>query len=243
MSNHKSEQKTYSTRFRDACFANPNRSPGKIGLGFICYKYTNRDGEFVSLSNTQIASELGCCERTARRLKQGLINDQLIEVVKPGVNGHTKSILKLCVPDHATPDNFTGVNPTGVSMTGAPRTNVTGHPGKSDHLSLEDSESLCRVANPKHRKKVKSANKSNGSNKELPEDWRPDEKTRAWAMNGNIGATPKQLEAEIVRFRNHYRAKGETFKRPDLTFRNWMERGKTNDWIETSTSKPKGAQP
>lgn len=56
----------------------------------------------------------------------------------------------------------------------------------------------------------------------VPDDWVPNETTRKWARNGEIGATDKQIDFCVEAFKDFHISKGNTFVNFERAFQTWM---------------------
>ena len=61
---------------------------------------------------------------------------------------------------------------------------------------------------------------------QLPDIWRVEPPLRAWAKNGKIGATDKQIDEQSEKFKLHHTAKGSTMKNWNSAFQTWMHNAK-----------------
>lgn len=61
---------------------------------------------------------------------------------------------------------------------------------------------------------------------QVAEDWRPADRTVAWARNGTIGASDAQIQEQVEAFRDHHISKGTVFKDHDRAFQTWMRNAK-----------------
>jgi hypothetical protein len=59
---------------------------------------------------------------------------------------------------------------------------------------------------------------------ELPEDWKPSDEDRSWAVQARPDLTPAQLETETERFRNHAKANNRTAFAWGPNWRNWVSK-------------------
>ena len=98
--------------------------------------------------------------------------------------------------------------------------------GKPKTLVIFDGDVFERDIAPLLTKKQRA------TKAELPEDWKPTGKQKG-ILNHLLGVEIDH-DIEAVRFRDHHRSKGNTFKRPDLAYKKWC----TNavEWGTAATS-------
>lgn len=95
--------------------------------------------------------------------------------------------------------------------------------GGKPRFGFPDAEEAIRAMNAPPAEPEKQTRKLK---RQIPPDWVPGEKLVAWARNGEIGASDREIEVQAEQFRDHHRSKGNTFIDFDAAFRTWMRNSK-----------------
>lgn len=89
----------------------------------------------------------------------------------------------------------------------------------TDSLSLDSSPRI-----PDCLERARGAPAKPKQATQIPEDWQPTDAEVSWATSEGFMAP--QIVSETEKFRDHHRAKGNTFKDIGLAWKNWMRRSR-----------------